>query len=287
MSSISPRPLLLPALALFLALLGAGRAEAQIFPAAPPPEGEAGELVTRVRLGYYVPDLRGFVKLDTFDDRTAGSELSFTRTFDLDPILVLPTFEVSFFWENAGGIYVQYMEAGWQGEMQTFSPLRFEEQVIEPGQILDTRYLYRSIAIGEELQVPLADFLTLRLLATQRYVRHEIKVQGFRGAGFSARNSLETIVPTVGVGFDAFIWNVISGYGSIQWLDFRTGMFGDKDDRWETSYKEFHLGVRLELVEHAHVLVEYFHFETKVTDGRRETYRQQLAGPRIMVAILF
>jgi hypothetical protein len=108
---------------------------------------------------------------------------------------------------------------------------------------------------------------------------------------FRAHDTLETIVPTIGLGVDVLIWNVISAYGEIQYLDFTTDLFGtasQSDERgYESRYHEFRVGLRLELVEHAHVSVEYYGLELRSKLGNAEIYEQDLHGFRVEVSILF
>ena len=83
---------------------------------------------------------------------------------------------------------------------------------------------------------------------------------------------------------------MISVYGDVQWLDFRTSTFGAEDKRLTFKYREWRAGVRLELVEHAHIMAEYYSIETLVREGfneNKEEYRQNLQGVRVQVAILF
>jgi hypothetical protein len=278
--------------ALALVLFGApAQAEAQLF-AAPEGEGdsgpEIGDLETRVNLGYYLPILEGFVRLDG-NNGLPGTKFTYGRLLDLEPIFIMPTFEVGFFWSNGGKVFLQYAEGVWNGEQSSIPTRNFEERIIPFQQLLETRYKWRSIAFGQELHIPLWDFLTARILSTQRYVRHDIRIRGFPN-GFSGRNSLETVLPTLGLGVDVFIWNVISGYGDVQWLDITTNLLGGEDGRWALSYREWRVGVRFELVEHAHVMAEWYAIETRITDFKRigkETYKQSLMGIRVQVAILF
>lgn len=277
-----------PVLALALLALAPGEARAQLFPEPGAAGGEPtiGPLQTRVQLGYWVPDLRGYVKVDGFNDRVEGSKMYFDRVLDLEQIFVVPTFEVHLSWQNAGRISVQYFEAAWYGEEVTQVQRQYEENTFPAGSFIESRYRFRTIALAGDLQIPLTDFLTARLITTQRYVRFESKLRSIQNQ-ISDRNSVETLVPTVGVGLDVLIWDIISAYGEIQYLDFTLNWFGAKDDRWEFSYREWRIGVRLELVQHAHVMVEWFSLELTVEDGLSDRYKQDLQGPRLQVAILF
>ncbi|MCO5171112.1 MAG: hypothetical protein M9894_32720 [Planctomycetes bacterium] len=287
--ALAPRRLApAPLLALLLLAGAAGDARAQLFPepGGGPDGPQIGDLQTRVQLGYWVPQLTGYAQVAGFDGERPGSQLSFRRVLELDPIYMLPTFEVHLAWQNAGRIYAQYFEGVWHGEATTDVPRFFEEAEYPAGAFIETRYRYRTIALGGELHIPISDFLTLRLLTTQRYVKHEIRVRSV-AQGISERNSLETFMPTIGGGIDVFIWNVISAYADIQWLDVSTTLFGAADPRWQFRYTEWRVGVRLELVQHAHVSVEMYSLDTTITDGRRDRFRQHLFGPRLQVAILF
>ncbi|MGE0706849.1 MAG: hypothetical protein AB7N76_06555 [Planctomycetota bacterium] len=278
----------LPLLALGLVLGGAAPARAQgLLPAPSGADPSAtGDLQTRVRLGYYLPRLEGSLRVDPAYPPDHGDNLSFARHLDLNQAFTIPTFEIELAWPNAGGFRLQYLENEWKGETQTTQSLLFEEERIQPLQNLDVYYRYRTIALGGSLDLPVASFLTIKLMTTTRYVKHEFKVRAFPQA-LSERNSLEAILPTVGAGVDVFIWNVISAYGDIQWLDFRTSLFGNEDKRFTLRYREWRAGVRLELVEHAHVMVEWYSLFTDVRDGSVERYKTELNGLRVMVAVLF
>lgn len=277
-----------PLLALALMALAPGEARAQLFPEPGPVGGEPtiGPLETRVQLGYWVTDLEGYVKVDGFGGTLEGSKLYFDRTLGLQQIFVVPTFEVHLAWQNAGRVSIQYFEGYWYGEQVSTKPLTYEENVIPPGSYLESRYRFRTIALAGELQIPLTDFLVGKLITTQRYVKFESKIRAIE-QGISDRNSVETLVPTVGVGLDVLVWDMISAYGEFQYLDFTIDWFGAKDGRWDFRYQEWRLGVRLELVEHAHVMLEWYSLDLTVEDGRQDRYKQELQGPRLQVAILF
>lgn len=270
-----------------LVLVGApDTAQAQLFPQ-PSREGKSdGDLVTRVRLGYWVAVLDGDVQIKGNQVPALGSRFSFNRHLDLDPEFLLPTFEVELSWENTGRIYVQYIENRWKGERQTKRNFVFEEQTLFGGNLQETKYTYRTIAIAGAVDLPISDWLNGYIITTQRYVKHEITIRGLP-QGFYARNSLETYFPTIGIGAQVLIWNVISAYGDVQWLDFRTSAFGGEEGRFDFKYREFRFGARLSLVEHAHVMVEYYHLETQIKDGKNEKYKNKLLGVRVQVSILF
>jgi hypothetical protein len=283
-------PAAAPLLALGLLVALPGQAQAQLFPEPSSGDGtpQIGDLSTRVNLGYWPADLTGYLQVDARDG-TKGSKFSFDRVLELEDIFVIPTFEVSFAWENGGRIGIQYLEGVWYGEAVNGQPRRYEESVFNAGDFLESRYRYRTIALMGEVFIPLtfiSDALTLRIITTQRYIKQESKIRSVTSRQ-SERNSIETLVPTLGVGIDLLIWEVISGYADIQYLDFTTSWFGGEDGRWEMHYREWHVGVRLELVEHAHVMLEWYSVETTVEDGRKDKYRQDLSGPRLQVAILF
>jgi len=279
------------ALALLLLAAAPARAQGGLVPTPAGTGGGAGEgtLQTRVQLGYWVPLLEGKIKLDGFKGQIKGSNLSFKRVLDMDPALVIPTFEVHLNWASLGKISLQYIESRWTGERVTAVPRKFEEVLIEPASILETVYYYRSIAFTGELEVPILDFAKLRLLFTTRYVKHEVRIREYKTTGrvASMHNSVEGILPVLGAGAEMFIWGPIWLYGDIQWLDFRTSLFGGSDKRYDLKYLEWHAGARLELVEHAHISLEYFLLETTVRKSDTDEYEQGLHGFRLQVAILF
>jgi len=271
-------------------LLAPQEAQAQgLFPS-PTPANTGGDLTTRVRLGYFLPILNGFVRLDTartVQDRRRGEALDWERQLDLDQNFLMPTFEIELAWEQTGGLRLQYIEAHWRGEVQNNQRIfQVEERRINVSNILETRYIFRTIALGGYVDIPLMEFLNARVMTTFRYVKNEIKIRA-SPQGVSVRNSQESLVPTVGAGLDVFVWNIISVYGDIQWLDFRTSAFGGADDRWRFRYREWRAGVRLELVEHAHVSVEWYSLFLDIRDYSNETYRTDIEGIRVMVSIAF
>lgn len=284
-----PRPA--PLVAALLLLLAAAPARAQLVPTPAGTGGGGGEgtLQTRVQLGYWVPVIEGKVEIDGFDGAVQGTDLSFQRVLDLEPALVIPSFEVHLNWAGLGKVSVQYLESRWSGEKLSGVARRFEEVLIEPSSILDTTYYFRSISVTGELEIPVLDFAKLRILFTTRYVKHEIKIREYKSTGFlaSMRNSVEAILPVLGAGADIFIWGPIWLYGDIQWLDFRTNLFGGGDDEYKLGYTEWHAGVRLELIQHAHISLEYFFLDTEVVKEKTDEYEQNLAGFRLQVAILF
>lgn len=281
-----------PVLALLVAgvLLAPQEAQAQgLFPS-PSPAETGGDLATRVRLGYFIPILQGFVRLDesrNIDGGRRGERLDWDRQLDLDQNFLVPTFELELAWESTGGLRVQYIEALWRGEVQNNQRIfQVEETRINVRNILESRYRFRTIALGGYIELPLADFLSARLLTTFRYVKNEIKIRA-APQGVSVRNSQEAILPTIGGGLDVFVWNVISVYGDIQWLDFRTSIQGGEDKRWRFRYREWRAGVRLELVEHAHMMLEWYSLVLDIRDYDTETYQTDLEGIRFMIAVQF
>lgn len=277
-----------------LALVLAASAPAQAQGLFPPPTtegGGGGGLETRVRLGYYLANIEGFHRVDPNSPRepgVVGARFSYRRNLDLNQAFAIPTFEVELAWKDTGAIRLQYLENIWTGEDQVKQPFRYEEQLLQRFQQIDTRYRFRTISLRLELEIPIASFLKLKLVTTQRYVKNEIKIRASPQL-FSVRNSQEAIVPTVGAAADIFIWNVIHAYGDIQWLDFRTSWLGAQDKRWAFRYREWRVGVRLELVEHAHVMVEWYDLFLDIKDGDRdvERYQTHLQGVRVLVAVLF
>lgn len=280
-------PTVAPALLVLAVLLFAPEtAQAQaLFPQPTPQKNATGDLVTRVRLGYYLPILEGEVKLDGQPDGLEGTAMSFNRHLDLEPVFIIPTFEVELSWDNAGRLYIQYLEHQWRGETQVTKNFQFEEQTLRSGTVITNRYRFRTIALGGAMDLPIADFIKAYILTVQRYVKYDLKVRGL--PAFAGRNSLETFVPTIGAGVDILVWNIISAYGDFNWIDFRTSVLGGEDDRWEFKYVEWRAGLRLELVKHAHVMVEYYHLRLQVEDGGKERFDHKMAGFRIHVSVLF
>lgn len=287
----SPRVTSAAAACVLLGLvLAPQEAQAQgLFPS-PTPQNTGGDLTTRVRLGYFVPFLEGFVRLDTARSVTVprrGDSLDWNDRLDLNPNFLVPTFEVELAWEQTGGLRLQYLESHWRGEFQNnISIFQVEEVRINQSSLLDSDYRFRTIALGGYIDIPLAEFLNARVMSTFRYVKNEVRIRAPR-QGLSVRNSQESIVPTVGGGLDVFVWNIISVYGDIQWLDFRTSVLGANNDRWRFRYREWRAGVRLELVEHAHVSVEWYSLFLDIRDYNHETYQTDLQGVRVMVSIAF
>lgn len=275
-------------LLLLLARPEPARAQA-IFEPTPAPDSQIGDLETRVLLGYWLPRLSGKLKLE--GKFQPGNDFSFRRHMDLEDLLVLPTFEVGLMWRNGGRVAIQYMEAFWNGETQLDNTRSFKDIDLPINSVIDSTYKYRSIALQAELHIPIYDFAVLRIIQTTRYIKHETKIRSFdRLNVISVHNTLEAIVPEIGVGADVSIWGPIHVYGDIQWLDFRTSINGAQENRFKFHHREYKLGVRLELVDQAHVLVEWFSLEHSVKDGKRnsaEYYEQNLNGIRVQVAVLF
>lgn len=292
---LGPVPATLAVLAVFLA--APQEAEAQFFPEAASNSSsgfEVGDLLTRVHLGYYVPRQTGFYRVDGSGEDEKGSHLDFDEDLNLTPIFLMPTFEIGLNWNNGGTVNLQYTEAKWTGAAVVDRDMRFEGKTIQRDELLITRFRFRSIALRGELDIPIADWLRAYIVTTQRYFKFETTMRLAKRNSrriFRAHDTLETIVPTIGLGVDVLIWNVISVYGEVQYLDFTTDLFGttsQSDERgYESRYHDFRVGVRLELVEHAHVSVEYFGLELRSKLGNSEIYEQDLHGIRVEVSILF
>jgi hypothetical protein len=273
-----------------LVLVGAPEpAHAQLFPEPGRIEQDSGigDLVTRVNLGYYVPFLfGGDIQLDGDDGEIKGSELDFGRDLDLQPVWLMPTFEVALSWANAGRLMIQYTEAEWVGEERMRRNLKIEEKIFRANRIIDSRYRFRTIALVGRLDIPIADWLSAWIVTTQRYVKYEARFKELPGER-RVHNSLETFLPVIGIGLEAYVYDMITIYGDLQYLDFTTSMFGGEDNEHVQRYREWKVGARLMLVEHAHVMVEFYSLETRVKERETDFYKQELQGVRVQVAILF
>ncbi|RMG14259.1 MAG: hypothetical protein D6731_10595 [Planctomycetota bacterium] len=277
------------AVAFGLLLFGApAPAAAQLFPE-PGPSSDPlgiGDMVTRVNLGYYVPFLMaGELKLSK-RGATNGSRLDFDRNLDLEPNYMVPTFEVALSWENGGLLLIQYIEAEWVGNLRTGENLVVEEKTFTAGNFIDTRYRFRSIALRGEVEVPVNEYLSFQILTTQRYLWTRSRIRS-TPQGESEQSTGETLAPVFGVGAEFLVYDQIVLYGDIQWLDFRTSILGGEDHKYVQRYREWRAGVRLELVPHAHVLVEWYAVDTFYEIGEEKQFKQDLRGVRVQVSILF
>ncbi len=273
------KPLGVAAAALVL-LAAPEPAAAQLFPDPTPETAAVGDLVTRVRLGYYLPIVTGSSRVDEGDQK--GAKLNYENDLDLDPEFFVPTFEVALTWKNGGRIWIQYMEQVWQGERINEGAFDWDAGFYFPGELLDSRYRFRTIALGGAIDIPIVDYVTLSIITTQRYMKHELRI---RGNLSSEKDSFETLIPGLGAAAEVLIWGPIFAYGDIQWLDFRTNLFGTTEER-SFKYREWRAGVRFELVEHSFVLVEWYSLQTIVKDDT-DRYKQSFDGVRVQVSILF
>jgi hypothetical protein len=285
----APRLRPIPAALLAFALLAAAPQTAQaqgLFPAPRQPSDnfEIGDMVTRVNLGYYVPRLTGFFQIVGQDG--TGDKFHLNRDADLEPLYVMPTFEIALNWDNGGEIVIEYMEGVWHGQNRLEKTLDFEENLASANDSLDTKYRFRSLALLGSIDLPVADWLKFMVLTTNRYMKFEVEVETDSGV-FEERNSSEGYAPAFGVGVDVLVWNVISAYGDIQWLDFTTEVFGGETGEYKFRYHEWRAGVRLELVQHAHISLEYYVLDLKIVKGESETFVQSLTGFRLFVSVLF
>jgi hypothetical protein len=106
----------------------------------------------------------------------------------------------------------------------------------------------------------------------------------FRAPKIDAKevSNFDVIIPAVGPGFDIFIVDKVYLYGSVEWLDLSYG----GGHNLVYHYREAHAGVRLELVEAAHIGVEYYLLEVGAEDSRH-SYRQRIMGPKVWVEVQF
>lgn len=282
-----PRPLTTALAVGALLLFGSPEpAAAQLFPEPSSGGGSTvGDLVTRVRLGYYVAQVSGDLRVDGNHGTPGnGTKLDFDKDLDLDPVFLLPTFEVALTWANGGRLWIQYIETVWQGEKVIKEPFRFDNTKYPRYEVADTRYSYRTISFAQAVDIPLTEYITLYILSTERYIRHETRIR----AKYTSRNSsLEAILPGIGLGAEVLVYDMITLYGDVQWLDFTTSFLGGQDKELTLKYREWRAGIRLMLVEHAHILVEWYSLQTIVKEGTQERYKQLLDGVRIEVSVLF
>jgi len=93
---------------------------------------------------------------------------------------------------------------------------------------------------------------------------------------------MDIVFPSLGPGFDMFIFDKIFLFGEATWLDFT---YNNRNPVIRS--RELHAGVRLELVEHAHIALEFLAVQLKVVKGHRREFNQQVVGPHIFVQIAF
>lgn len=278
------------ALALTLVLGAPSRAEAQMLgggaDSPPAPEGEIGPMGTKVRLGYVVPFLDGHFRVASPPPRFA-TEFDLQRDLDLHLAYAVPTFELELGWKGAGRVWAEYWEAQYHGSFLSPQPAEatFRNLVVPATEVAAVEYRFRTVAVRGAVEIPILDWVTLSLVGTTRYVHWFTKVRAPRQFQRQEAN-FDGIAPGIGPGVDVFITDKVYVYGDIAWLDFSLGgLLGDKKGP-EIHYREGHAGVRLELIEHAHVGVELYFLEVGIEDGRYD-YRQRILGPRIWVEIQF
>ncbi|MBI3722926.1 hypothetical protein HY251_03070 [bacterium] len=262
---------------LLLLLLSPGTARAQN---APPAEGEIGPLGTRVRLGYLLPFTDGSFKVSAYHGAFAN-RFDFKRDVDLQPEFITPTFEAEVGWQGAGRVWVEYWEAHQKGEVIApfESTLAYRNITIPRSDTARVSYQFRTVALHGSLDIPILDWVTLKITGTTRYAHFFTELRD-RRIFLKDENNYDILIPGLGAGFDAFILDKIYVYGSLEWLDF--SFFNHAP----IHYREALLGVRLELLEYAHLGVEFYGLEIGVTSPRSE-YHQRVLGPRIWVGIQF
>jgi hypothetical protein len=272
---------------LLLLLAAPSRAEAQIFGGGETPgetpEGEIGPMTTRIRLGYIVPFIDGNFKVTGFTPENAPTRFDLNNDLHLNLQYAIPTFELDVGWQGAGRVWIEYWEAVFTGDFVSpaFQGVAFKNLVIPPDEIGIVNYRFRTISLNGRLDIPLLDWLTLQVILTTRYIHWETR---FRAPKLGLRDvsNFDVIIPAVGPGLDVFVVDKVYLYGSIEWLDISYG----GGHNLVYHYREAHAGLRLELVEAAHIGVEYYLLEVGADDSRH-SYRQRIMGPKVWLEAQF
>ena len=240
---------------------------------------------TRVRLGYIVPFIDGNFKTTGFTPDRVASRFDIDHDLNFQLQYAIPTFEVDVGWQGAGRVWLEYWELYYKGDFlsPSFEGVTWKNLKVPPGEIGIVDYRFRTIALNGRLDIPVLDFVTLQIVATTRYVHWETKMRVPK-TGQKDEAHIDYLFPCIGPGFDVFVVDKVYVYGSVQWLDLELG-FGKGEDVI-THYREAHAGVRLELVETAHVGVEFYCLEVGL-DNDRDSYRMRVIGPRIWVEVQF
>jgi len=238
---------------------------------------------TRVRLGYIVPWIDGNFKTTGFTPDHFPSRIDLANDLHLTLQYAIPAFEVDIGWPGAGRVWVEYWEADFKGDFlsQPFEGVTFKNLVVPTDEIGIVDYRFRTISLNGRLDIPVLDFVTLQLIATTRYVHWDTTVRVPK-TGQKEQTNFDVIFPCIGPGVDVFIVDKVYFYGSLEWLDLSFG----GGHQLVYHYREAHAGIRLELIDAAHVGGEFFLLEVGL-NSKRHSYRQRILGPRIWVEVQF
>ncbi len=278
------------AVVLAVFLLAPQRAEAQIFGDGGSggntvPEGEIGPMNTKVRLGYIVPFIDGNFKVNGFTPDRVASRIDVNNDLSFKLQYCTPVFEVDVGWQGAGRVWIEYWELAYKADFlsPSFEGVTYKNLKVPSQEIGIVDYRFRTISLNGRLDIPVLDFVTLMIVATTRYVHWENEIRVPKTGQKDVANT-DYIFPAIGPGVDVFVTDKIYVYGSVQWLDLDLG-FGKKHNVI-THYREAHGGLRLELLESAHIGVEFYILEVGLKN-KRDSYRQRIIGPRIWVEVQF
>jgi hypothetical protein len=218
----------------------------------------------------------------------APSTFDLQKDWDLHLDYAVPTFELELGWKGAGRVWAEYWEVSYEGDFLSPAPIEavFRNLQVPATEVGVVDYRFRTVAVRGALDIPILDFITLSIIGTTRYVHWFTKVRAPRQF-LRDEATLDAFLPGIGPGADVFVFDKVYLYGDITWLDISfAGILPGEKHGPKIKYREAHGGVRLELLEQAHVGVEFYLLETGVKDDRHN-YNQRIMGPRIWVGISF
>lgn len=249
-----------------------------------------GESGLRLRLLYQIPFVETDVRLDA-NEQFLGTSFSIEDDLDADTQFFLPTFEVDF---NSGGFgrYVlEYSEFRLKGADFLQRPIFFDGSNFPANAPIRSKYEFRTLAATAIFGIPIDNWIDINIIASARYLNFYTSLTAPRNF-VAADDTVEAVIPTIGVGADLLIFEGLHVFGSVQAISFSLDgsssgellLLGD--DRSKVSSREIRAGVSYDFTPWLTGRLEYRSFRISLRKDKAKI-RQEYDGVVFGVEVKF
>lgn len=205
-----------------------------------------GESGLKIRLLYQIPFVETDVRLDA-SEMFKGTSFSIEDDLDADTQFFLPVFEVDFDSGGFGRYVLEYSEFRLKGADFLQRPIFFDGSNFPANAPIRSKYEFRTLAATAIFGIPIDNWIDINIIGSARYLNFYTSLTAPRNF-VAADDTVEAVIPTLGLGADLLIFEGFRVFGSIQAISFSldgssTGellLLGD--DESEVSSREIRVG---------------------------------------------
>jgi hypothetical protein len=266
--------------AVLLSLVSVNVANAQINPTGAGKLESAEDAGLKLQLLYQIPDIETSVRLDA-SEAFKGNSFSIEDDLNANIELFLPVFAVEL---NSGGFgryLLEYSEFRLSGADFLKRPIFFDGVNFPQDAPIRSKYEFRTLGATGIFNLPLDNWIDVSLLVSVRYLQFYTSLKAPRSFA-KADDTVESLVPTVGLGLDLFLAEGFYVFGSYQILGYSLGsqketefLLLDEDSRVFT--RDWRAGVRYQFTPWVAARLEVRSLTLRVRKGKAEL-RQDYDG---------